>query len=277
MTIPINRIQGKNKKRVSSRYCKESTRLIKPAKDRKCRAEFQCSRWKSGNWGECDNSCRQQRPIACQERHTRKRLSDERCLHLPKPKKQRGCKKCDKGKWKVSKWSACSATCKSVITPTQSRRVECMNEDLKQLHSSACKSMKRPLNSKNCDSLSPCETEWTVTNWGPCSRTCGNGTLTRLVQCPEFGNCVHEKPEEFMSCNLGSCVPHNCADVQRLLSKNTNGNYKIQVCLLDTYCSLGCRDSRSEQNPHWPIFEKIEIFLFETAAIIFFLKISPIK
>lgn len=224
------RLTGNIRKKSSPKNCKKYTRKMQPERERKCRASKHCVKWKANEWSTCDELCRQKRLIICWERHTKRQLPDEQCVQLPKPKSKRGCKTCAKGNWKITDWSSCSATCRiEDVAPIQTRKVTCLNSDSKQVHTNACKETVRPSKTRECDHAPNCITEWNTSDWGLCSTTCDTGTITRSVTCPTFGNCTSEKPLDTRQCNLGSCVPQSCADIQRINKTNQNGNYNIKV------------------------------------------------
>lgn len=49
--------------------------------------------------------------------------------------------------------------------------------------------------------------EWVLTQWSPCSSTCGSGTKSREVKCPELDMCNPDsKPNEVMNCVEKPCI-----------------------------------------------------------------------
>jgi len=226
-------VDGGTRKKVSTKNCYKHTRMTRPDRERRCRADTYCVKWKTDDWTSCDNYCRQYRAVYCWERHTKRKLANDRCRHLEKPKGKKGCKTCTSGTWHVTGWTSCSATCKTDEQELlQTRRVNCVNSNNKMVHSNACKGKPRPSRSQTCANVHICETPWETTDWGPCSETCGSGKISRMVSCPMLGNCTASKPAEHDNCNLGSCVAKDCTDIQRINKTSQNGNYEIQVhCL----------------------------------------------
>ncbi|KAL9963373.1 hypothetical protein ACROYT_G026883 [Oculina patagonica] len=84
-------------------------------------------------------------------------------------------------KWIVAgNWSACSATCARGV---QRREVRCVViEDGSAASDYACDKSQRPTDEQECNQQ-PCPPEWQVSDWTPCSKTCGTGVQTRKMRC----------------------------------------------------------------------------------------------
>lgn len=217
---------------------KTYSRAAKPEKNKRCRAERYCTRWRSTEWSQCDNTCHQGREVFCQERHTKIKLLDEKCNEMEKPKQKRGCRKnCARGIWKVSNWKSCSGTCQSENDPmpTKSRRVACISaSNGAKVHRNACAEKSAPLARRACSNLPTCKSianDWKVGEWGPCSEKCGGGVQTRRVECPRGRVCSKTKPRTSVKCNQQRCIAMHCRDVQRLNSTSTDGEYQIEAIL----------------------------------------------
>ncbi|XP_014728602.1 PREDICTED: ADAMTS-like protein 2 [Sturnus vulgaris] len=101
----------------------------------------------------------------------------------------------------------CSARCgeRSVVT----RDIRC-SEDEK-----LCDASARPLAEKNCTGP-PCDRQWTVSDWGPCSGGCGQGRMIRHVYCktsdgrvvPESQCNLDTKPLAIHPCGDKNCPSH---------------------------------------------------------------------
>ncbi|XP_063506066.1 ADAMTS-like protein 2 isoform X3 [Pongo pygmaeus] len=109
--------------------------------------------------------------------------------------------------WEMSEWSECTAKCgeRSVVT----RDIRC-SEDEK-----LCDPNTRPVGEKNCTGP-PCDRQWTVSDWGPCSGSCGQGRTIRHVYCktsdgrvvPESQCQMETKPLAIHPCGDKNCPAH---------------------------------------------------------------------
>ncbi|KAL9963366.1 hypothetical protein ACROYT_G026876 [Oculina patagonica] len=83
-------------------------------------------------------------------------------------------------RWIVGDWSTCSATCAGGF---QRREVRCvLMEDGSAASDEACDQSQWPNDEHECNQQ-PCPPEWQVTDWTPCSKTCGTGIQTRKMKC----------------------------------------------------------------------------------------------
>ncbi|XP_032722134.1 ADAMTS-like protein 2 isoform X2 [Lontra canadensis] len=109
--------------------------------------------------------------------------------------------------WEMSEWSECTAKCgeHSVVT----RDIRC-SEDEK-----LCDPNTRPVGEKDCTGP-PCDRQWTVSDWGPCSGSCGHGRMIRHVYCktgdgrvvPESQCQMETKPLAIHPCGDKNCPAH---------------------------------------------------------------------
>nr|XP_055171115.1 ADAMTS-like protein 2 isoform X2 [Nyctereutes procyonoides] len=109
--------------------------------------------------------------------------------------------------WEMSEWSECTAKCgeRSVVT----RDIRC-SEDEK-----LCDPNTRPVGEKDCTGP-PCDRQWTVSDWGPCSGSCGQGRMIRHVYCktsdgrvvPESQCQMETKPLAIHPCGDRNCPAH---------------------------------------------------------------------
>ncbi|KAM5259560.1 ADAMTS-like protein 2 isoform 2-T2 [Hipposideros larvatus] len=109
--------------------------------------------------------------------------------------------------WEMSEWSECTAKCgeRSVVT----RDIRC-SEDEK-----LCDPNTRPVGEKDCTGP-PCDRQWTVSDWGPCSGSCGQGRMIRHVYCktsdgrvvPESQCQMETKPLAIHPCGDKNCPAH---------------------------------------------------------------------
>ncbi|XP_015230039.1 PREDICTED: ADAMTS-like protein 2 [Cyprinodon variegatus] len=173
-------------------------------------------RWEASSWSECSRTCGegfQFRQVRCWKMLSPgldSSVYSDLCTmaDLERPLERRACKSPTCGpQWEVAEWTECPAKCgrKAQVT----RDVRCSDE------TRPCDPMTQPPNVKNCTGP-PCERHWTVSEWGPCSGSCGHGRTVRHVYCktPE-GRVVPEnqcppenKPLAIHPCGERDCAPH---------------------------------------------------------------------
>ena len=150
-----------------------------------------------------------------------------------------------KAKWKItSNWSPCSASCLADGNePFKSRSVDCFYND-KQISKRYCSDGDKPSHWTACSTneIPKCQPEWTISDWGPCSVTCGRGLMIRTVDCQADRACGLKRPETTKVCDLGTCTAKSCKDIQRLRKMNLNGNYYIEVSSFRLKCCPGTMD-----------------------------------
>ncbi|XP_025077447.1 thrombospondin type-1 domain-containing protein 4-like isoform X3 [Pomacea canaliculata] len=141
-------------------------------------------------------------------------LPSDRCSMDRKPPTRKACthiKPCG-GKWFAGPWSTCNATCGEAW---RTRDVVCVKRHDHQLLSVVskenCARKERPLSREQCSELPPCPSEWYMTAWTQCSKSCGTGTKTREVKCLNATHlsshtCSTERrPAERRPCNRHAC------------------------------------------------------------------------
>ncbi|CAJ0931148.1 unnamed protein product, partial [Mesorhabditis belari] len=197
----------------------------KPIFTIRCRLRH-CPRWKALQWEQCSATCGegiQTRKILCQI--GRKRNVDEKqCSDLRRPANSTKCQvaACPVYTWTTTPWSKCIDPCGQ---GEQTRMVHCMKDGEVRAASRMCAIIPRPVESRKCSSQL-CPYEWVPAPWNTCSKTCGNGTQSRSVECrlksthayssssnkPKLEPVVpREKcgrlhqPVAFQDCNLNAC------------------------------------------------------------------------
>ncbi|XP_069494743.1 papilin isoform X2 [Ambystoma mexicanum] len=118
--------------------------------------------------------------------------------------------------WSYGSWTECSAECGGGY---QSRLVFC-TIDNEAYPDYMCLAARPPENNRTCSMHScPVAKRWKVSEWGPCSATCGGGTQSRSVYCASYdgrsaqtvvsdAECAafSEKPHAQQACSLRSCA-----------------------------------------------------------------------
>ncbi|KFU90565.1 ADAMTS-like 2, partial [Chaetura pelagica] len=166
---------------VDDTYCDAMTR---PEPVHEFCAGRECQpRWETSSWSECSRTCGegyQFRIVRCWKMISPgfdSSVYSDLCesADITRPDERKVCKNPACGpQWEMSEWSECSARCgeRSVVT----RDIRCSEEE------KLCDASARPMAEKNCTGP-PCDRQWTVSDWGPCSGGCGQGRMIRHVYC----------------------------------------------------------------------------------------------
>ncbi|MBN3299483.1 ATL2 protein, partial [Amia calva] len=199
---------------VDDMYCDALTRP-EPVHDFCIGRECQ-PRWEASSWSECSRTCGegfQFRLVRCWKMLSPgldSSVYSDLCnlAELERPPERRPCKSPTCGpQWEVAEWAECPAKCgkKDIVT----REVRCSDEK------KPCEATSRPPSAKNCTGP-PCERQWTVSEWGPCSGACGQGKMIRHVYCktpdgrvvPESQCTLESKPLAIHPCGEKDCMAH---------------------------------------------------------------------
>nr|XP_032803926.1 A disintegrin and metalloproteinase with thrombospondin motifs 17 isoform X2 [Petromyzon marinus] len=119
--------------------------------------------------------------------------------------------------WTHVGWENCSVQCgggevRSILGCTKivNRSQSCVPDE-------DCRNVSRPpLQNRHCNSH-PCPNRWKVSEWSPCSRTCGKGLQTRSVSChlhlpgggsvrTRDGRCPKPRPPSSQGCQGHDCL-----------------------------------------------------------------------
>ncbi|TSM85954.1 ADAMTS-like protein 2 [Bagarius yarrelli] len=174
------------------------------------------TRWEASSWSECSRTCGegfQFRLVRCWKMLAPgldSSVYSDLCTdaELERPPERRSCKSPTCGpQWEMAEWLECPARCghRGLVT----REVRCSDEVR------ACDEATQPPSSKNCTGP-PCDRQWTVSMWGPCSGPCGQGKMVRHVYCktpegrvvPESQCSLENKPLATHPCGDKECPPH---------------------------------------------------------------------
>ncbi|XP_040261551.1 ADAMTS-like protein 2 [Bufo bufo] len=167
-------------------------------------------RWETSSWSECSRTCGegyQFRIVRCWKMISPgfdSSVYSDLCdsADITKPEEKKTCRNPTCGpQWEMSEWSECTAKCgeRSIVT----RDVRC-SEDEK-----LCDPSTRPPSEKNCTGP-PCDRQWTVSDWGPCSGSCGTGKTIRHVYCKTGDGRV--VPESHCNLETKPLAIHPCGD-----------------------------------------------------------------
>ncbi|XP_078406383.1 tetratricopeptide repeat domain 16 [Cetorhinus maximus] len=199
---------------VDDSYCDSVTR---PEPVREFCIGRECQpRWETSSWSECSRTCgegHQFRIVRCWKIISAgfdSSVYNEMCesADLSRPSERKTCKNPACGpQWEMSEWSECTAKCAERVTVT--REVRCSKEEW------LCDEKTKPPSQKDCVGP-PCDRQWTVSDWGPCSGPCGQGRMIRHVYCknsegrvmPESQCNPQLKPHAIHPCGAKDCSPH---------------------------------------------------------------------
>nr|XP_031529569.1 ADAMTS-like protein 2 isoform X5 [Vicugna pacos] len=204
---------------VDDSYCDALTR---PEPVQEFCAGRECQpRWETSSWSECSRTCGegyQFRIVRCWKMLSPgfdSSVYSDLCeaAEAVRPEERKTCRNPACGpQWEMSEWSEvrmrrCTAKCgeRSVVT----RDIRC-SEDEK-----LCDPNTRPVGEKDCTGP-PCDRQWTVSDWGPCSGSCGQGRMIRHVYCktsdgrvvPESQCQTETKPLAIHPCGDKNCPAH---------------------------------------------------------------------
>ena len=75
-----------------------------------------------------------------------------------------------------------------------------LNQEI-QIENSECNGKSKPSSANKT-----CTSAWLVGSWSVCSKSCGTGSQTRSVTCPDGKVCLSTKPETSQICNTQVCT-----------------------------------------------------------------------
>ncbi|XP_053508704.1 A disintegrin and metalloproteinase with thrombospondin motifs 9 [Ictalurus furcatus] len=228
--------------------------LPRPRKEKSCKGG-KCLKWRTSIWGECSVTCGSgltSRAVVCVN-HSGDEIHDSHCSAQKRPNQSEPCntQPCE-FVWITGDWEECSVTCGQGY---QRRRVSCSevhsgNENYVYSHHGSSNCPGTPPESYQACRLPSCPSSqvysWRVGIWGPCSVSCADGWMERMVQCySEEGELSDEcdsssKPETRRSCSNPDCIlPFSCRDVQMQNGVVSDGEQllSVQGKARNIYCS----------------------------------------
>lgn len=165
--------------------------------------------WVIGNWSECSTTCgigAIWRTVVCSSH------DDDDCASMKRPEPARTCLLRPCTTWQSGSWSKCPDGC-AATAGLRHRDVQCIDSQskrpLRPFHCQAVSS--RPISTLTCPHK-PC-VAWTVSPWGPCTGSCGEGLRERLVYCPAPHRCnATLRPNSTEACDLKPCARWQAED-----------------------------------------------------------------
>ncbi|XP_072761907.1 A disintegrin and metalloproteinase with thrombospondin motifs 15 isoform X4 [Anoplolepis gracilipes] len=191
-------------------------------------------KWHVGSYGECSRKCNvgyKSRIVKCISSETGVVAPDYYCDSNQQPMIKMACNHHPCPTWNTGDWSECNVECGDGFQHRQVRcqshhgetlpDEECIDEQpkyVRRCQKESCKS--NPKNIKENNLESNIVRRWKMSNWTPCSKSCGTGIQTRRVDCtmkrgshgPEIPvkdeQCLRSKlrkPKSQRSCQRVAC------------------------------------------------------------------------
>ncbi|XP_019277655.1 A disintegrin and metalloproteinase with thrombospondin motifs 19 isoform X4 [Panthera pardus] len=119
--------------------------------------------------------------------------------------------------WTHTGWEDCDATCGGGERKTTVSCTKIMNKNISIVDNKKCKYLTKPEPQIRKCNEQPCQTRWMMTEWTPCSRTCGKGMQSRQVACTQQlsngtlirareRDCSGPKPASAQRCEGQDCM-----------------------------------------------------------------------
>ncbi|XP_072447201.1 LOW QUALITY PROTEIN: A disintegrin and metalloproteinase with thrombospondin motifs 19-like [Chiloscyllium punctatum] len=119
--------------------------------------------------------------------------------------------------WTHSGWEDCGAMCGGGERKTLVTCTKIMSKTTAIVDNRKCKQLKKPESLVRKCNQQPCQTRWMMTEWTPCSRTCGKGSQSRQVACTQQlrngtfirareSDCPVPKPTSLQHCEGQDCL-----------------------------------------------------------------------
>ncbi|XP_031748801.1 A disintegrin and metalloproteinase with thrombospondin motifs 19 isoform X1 [Xenopus tropicalis] len=119
--------------------------------------------------------------------------------------------------WTHSGWEDCDAVCGGGERKTTVTCTKIMNKNITNVHNKHCKDLTKPDPQIRKCNEQPCQTRWMMTDWTPCSKTCGKGTQSRQTTCTkqlrngtlisvQERDCAGHKPASSQRCEGQDCM-----------------------------------------------------------------------
>ncbi|XP_029666691.1 A disintegrin and metalloproteinase with thrombospondin motifs 9 isoform X3 [Formica exsecta] len=154
-------------------------------------------KWHIGSYGECSQKCNvgyKSRIVNCISSETGVVAPDYYCDSIQQPMVKIACNRHPCPTWNTGDWSECNVGCGHGFQHRQVRcqshrgeilpDEECTDEQpkyVRRCQKESCKS--NPKNPRENNLESNIVRRWKMSNWTPCSKSCGTGVQTRRVEC----------------------------------------------------------------------------------------------
>ncbi|XP_075366966.1 A disintegrin and metalloproteinase with thrombospondin motifs 18 isoform X2 [Mycteria americana] len=136
--------------------------------------------------------------------------------------------------------SECSATCGGGHITA---KAICLEDHRTRVNSSFCGPRTKPLTETKLCNTNPCPAYWSTGEWSACSKSCGGGQQSRLIQCVQkrafqreevvaHSLCPVSTPTQLQMCNSQDCPPEWSTGLWSQCSKTCGRGVKKR----DVYC-----------------------------------------
>jgi len=205
---------------VQASLCSAAT---KPATSQACSTSLCPVAWSYSAWSACPVQCGggvQTRTATCVQSGTTtvaNSICASRVGAMAATSQSCATQSCGNYAWAYTNWGTCSKTCGSGV---QTRTVTCKNTVTKVdvTPTTLCMGTK-PASSQSCATTSCPTYRWVTSAWSTCSRTCGNGVMTRSVTCVNSATgvdvtvsdsfCTMTKPTASSVCGTNACQDYH--------------------------------------------------------------------
>uniref|UniRef100_A0A0N5C2R6 Ig-like domain-containing protein n=1 Tax=Strongyloides papillosus TaxID=174720 RepID=A0A0N5C2R6_STREA len=212
------------------------------------KADFSIGNWSSCSLVECNigEEGTQVRAVKCQisYKDLTAYVDDIVCeqFGVVKVPSSRSCKPEECPFWDAEKWSEClESRCIHQGTAVQKRNVRCLFANLTIADTKYCDRAGRPKVKRECVNKN-CVAEWRPSEWGICSKSCGNdGIQMRILKCvwhgtkkPAGRQCTNiERPSAVRNCNTHISCPIKTTGEEKIpepfKGKYYNKNRKMDI------------------------------------------------
>ncbi|XP_049661348.1 A disintegrin and metalloproteinase with thrombospondin motifs 18 isoform X2 [Accipiter gentilis] len=140
----------------------------------------------------------------------------------------------------VTVQSECSATCGGGHITA---KAVCLEDHRTRVNSSLCGPRTKPMTETKLCNTNPCPAYWSTGEWSACSKSCGGGQQSRLIQCVQktafqreevvaHSLCPVSTPTQVQMCNSQDCPPEWSPGLWSQCSKTCGRGVKKR----DVYC-----------------------------------------
>lgn len=222
--------------------------------------------WFYTEWSqECSTGCGD----GVHTRHVHCSADPDRCSEINRPRAEKQCKNsvpCG-GKWFTGPWSDCTAACGEGVARRDAVCMKRLGRVMAVVNEENCQASEKPETEEECE-VQPCQSEWYMTDWQECSRSCDTGLRLREVKCLDENQAPSQscdplaKPDTKQTCNTQRCTASRAehqSDTQSLVIscqdklKNCRVVVQARLCRYPYYkdfCCFSCISHDYDDDDH---------------------------